>query len=888
MIKKILKITGISLLVLVGLAFAMPYLFKGKIIALVKEKVNKSINAKVDFSNVDISVFRHFPKLAVGIESLTVVGVEDFANDTLIAAKQLDLSMNLWSAITGTEINIYGIDITDATINTIVNKQGKANWSIVKPDSTASSNTEEKKSMKLKLDHYSLHNATVKYSDYVGNMFLDISNIDHSGSGDFAADIFTLVTKTNIEKLSYSMGGVKYISEAKTQADIDLQIDTKQMKFDFNTDKINLNDLKIATKGYFQLVNDSTYGMDISFNAPSTDFKNILSLIPTIYQNSFSTIKSSGNAIFNGFVKGNYSPQQIPAYQLNLKVDNGFFQYPDLPAPVKDINVDMKIDNPDGITDHTVIDISKAHLSLASEPFDFKLLVKNPISDLYVDAVAKGKIDLSKITQFVKMPTITKLQGLLNADVAINGTASAMQKQQFDKFNAKGVIDLINFQFASKDYPAGVSLNSLNMAFTPKNVTLNNLVGKFMQTNFSANGYINNILPYMLQNKPLDGVMNVKADNIDLNALMGVSTDTTKKGTVESKPFIVPNNLNLTLNTIVDKIHYDKLDMANVSGSLLIAGETVKMNNVKAKALNGDLVVSGYYSTKLDTKKPDIALTYNVTNVDIQKTFYAFNTIQKLMPVGQFLAGKLTSQLTMTGKLGENMMPDLNSLTGNGNFLMLEGLLSKFTPLDKIAQTLSVQQLQNISLKDVKTFFEFANGKVFIKPFAAKVKDIDMEIGGTHSFTQDMEYTVNMKIPRALMGAAGNNLINNLTTQATAKGLPIKIADIVNVQVKVGGSIKSPTIKTDLKQTANSLAQDLKQQATAFVQNKIDSTKAAVTAAIKDTVNKVKQQVINDIKNEAIKQIFKTGDTTNNDPKKKAEDAGKNLLKDLNPFKKKG
>ena len=886
--KKALKITGISLLILVVLAFATPYLFKGKIIALVKEKINKSVNAKVDFSDVDLSVFRHFPKLAVAINNLSVVGVDDFANDSLLNAKQIDLSINLWSAITGKEMNVYGIDIKDATINTIINKHGKANWAIAKPDSVATTSSEEKKPMHLKLDHYSLHNTTIKYSDYAGNMFLDISNIEHSGSGDFTSDIFTLVTKTNIEKLSYSMGGVKYISDAKTNADIDLQIDSKQMKFTFNTDKINLNDFKIATKGFFQLVNDSTYRMDISFNAPSTDFKNLLSLFPIIYQNSFNTIKTSGNAIFNGFVKGNYSPQQIPAYQLNLKVDNGFFQYPDLPAPVKDINITMKIDNPDGIADHTVIDISKAHLSLAGEPFDFKLLVKKPISDLYVDAVVKGKLDLSKITQFVKVPSITKLQGLLNADLAINGTASAMQNQQLDKFNAKGTIDLSNFFYTSINYPGGVGLSNANMAFTSKNIALNNLAGKFMETSFFANGYINNILPYVFKNEPLQAVINLKADNIDLNALMGVSIDTTKKGTAASKPFIVPKNLNITLNATADKVNYDKLDMTNLSGSLIVTDETVKINNVKAKALNGDIAIGGYYSTKFDAKKPDIAFTYNLTNVDIQKTFYTFNTMQKLMPVGAFLTGKITSQVTLTGKLDDNMMPDLNSLTGNGNFLMLEGLLKKFEPLNKIAQTLSLQELQDISLKDVKTFFEFTNGKVIVKPFAAKVKDIDMEIGGTHSFTQDMDYTVNMKIPRALIGAAGNNLINNLSAQATAKGLPVKVSDIINVQVKVGGSIKNPNIKTDLKQTTTSLAQDLKQQATAFVQNKIDSTKAAVTSTIKDTVKAVKQQVINDVKNEAIKQIFKTGDTTTTDPKKKAVEAGKNLLKDLNPFKKKG
>ena len=891
--KKALKIIGIVFLLITASAFAVPYLFKGKILKLVKEKANKSINATVDFSDVNLSVFKHFPKLSVGINNLAIIGVNQFDKDTLLTAKQLDLSMNLWSAITGKEIDIYGIDIDQPYINTIVNKDGLANWNIVKPNDTNETATKDGKAMQLKLNSYSIKNGIIKYADYMGNMFVNIESIDHSGSGDFTADIFTLITKTNIGKLSYSMGGVKYISEAKTTADIDLQMNMKESKYAFNTDKITLNDLKIATKGYFQILNDSTYGMDIAFNSPSTDFKNILSLIPTIYQNNFSTIKTSGNAVFNGFVKGNYSSIQIPAYQVNLKVDNGFFQYPDLPAPVKDINIIMKIDNPDGITDHTVIDISKAHLNLANQPFDFKLLVKNPISDLYVDAAAKGKLDLSKITQFVKVPTITKLAGLLDADFALQGSTLAMQKQQFDKFSANGIIGLTNFLFASKDYPSGLGLSNVQMAFNPKNITISSLVGSFMQTNFTANGYVNNIMPYILQNQPLDGVINVKADKLNLNELMGVSTDTLQKNTAETKPFIVPKNLNLTLNAIVDNVHYDKLDMAALSGSLLIANETVKMTNVKAKALSGDLQIGGYYSTKIDAKKPDIALTYNVANVDIQQTFLAFNTVQKLMPIGQFLSGKLTSQLSMTGKLGDNMMPDLNSLTGNGNFLVLEGLLSKFNPLDKIAQSLSISQLQQISLKDIKSIFEFTNGKVFVKPFATKVKNIDMEVAGTHSFTQDMDYTINMNIPRVMLGTNGNNLINNLTAQATAKGLPLKVADIINVQVKLGGSIKSPTIKTDLKQSANSLAQDIKQQATDFVQNKIDSTKKAVNTAvtkavttIKDTVKAVKQQVVNDVKNEAIKQIFKTGDSTKTDPKKRVEEAGKNLFDKINPFKK--
>ena len=67
MLKKILKITAICLAVLIALAFTLPFVFKGKILALARNQVNKNVNATVDFSDVDISLFRHFPRLAVAM-----------------------------------------------------------------------------------------------------------------------------------------------------------------------------------------------------------------------------------------------------------------------------------------------------------------------------------------------------------------------------------------------------------------------------------------------------------------------------------------------------------------------------------------------------------------------------------------------------------------------------------------------------------------------------------------------------------------------------------------------------------------------------------------------------------------------------------------------------
>jgi hypothetical protein len=59
---------------------------------------------------------------------------------------------------------------------------------------------------------------------------------------------------------------------------------------------------------------------------------------------------------------------------------------------------------------------------------------------------------------------------------------------------------------------------------------------------------------------------------------------------------------------------------------------------------------------------------------------------------------------------------------------LIEGVLKKFTPVEKLAQTLNIKQLEAISLKDVKNYIQFNNGKVLVKPFKLKVKDIDMEV----------------------------------------------------------------------------------------------------------------------------------------------------------------
>jgi len=895
MFKKILKITGITLLVLIIAAIALPFFFKGKITSLIKEQINKNIAAKVDFSDVDLSLFRNFPRLSVALDSLRVTGLDEFSEDTLVSAQRINVALDLLSVF-GSEMKIHSIAVDKPRVHAIMHKNGHANWSITLPDTASAipGSPSASKPFKMALQKYSVTDGYISYRDDSSHMSCEISGLNHSGKGDFTSDEFTLQTSTQTAELSFTYGGIPYLIRTRANVGADLHIDNKVNKYTFKVDDLSVNDLKLNTEGFFQLVNDSTYDMDIKFNGPSLDFKSILSLVPAMYTKDFAGIKTSGQASLSGFVKGRYDSRHIPAYHVALEVKNGFFQYPDLPRPVKNINLVVRTDNPDGVTDHTVVDIPQAHLEMEETPFDFRLLLKTPVSDPYIDAAAKGRLDLAKIVQFVKLEGGTHLAGVLNADMHTRGNLSAIQKQQYDKFDAGGTLGLTGFTYSSTAYPTPVSIDDLLMSFNPKNITLNQLKGGYGKTHFEAGGVLNNLLAYMLQHQALDGSLTVKADMVDLDQLMGTggtAGPATKTDTAATKPgtttpgsaFAVPNNIRFALHAGVDQLHYGNLDLRQVSGDVFIADETVKLNNVRAEGLDGTMVLNGAYSTKISKKTPVFAMSYDLQKLDVQKTFYAFNTVQKLMPAGKYITGKFSSKLSVDGILGGDMKPDLNSLNGNGNLLLVDGALRDFAPTDKLSQTLHLDQLKDIPVKDIKTTFSFKNGRVVVDPFHVKVKDIDMEVGGSHGFDQTLDYDLAMKLPRSLLGGQANNAVNDLISKAGSKGVAVKMDDKVDLPVKVGGTLTSPVLKMDLKSALSSTAGSLKQQAADLVKARVDSAKQQ----LRDTAQAAGKQALKDAGSALKNQLLGNKDTTGkkteslDDTKKKAQDAGKGLLNSL-------
>lgn len=852
MLKKIsIAVIGLFV-VLFAAAAAIPLFFKKEIDAKIKSSINESVNAKVDFKDLDLTLISSFPNMGIKINNLTILGIDSFAKDTLANIEQVQLNVNLMSVIKGETYEIKSINLEEPRILAKVLKSGQANWDIAKKDSSAAVTDTAKTAFKVALQKYAIEKGKVIYDDASLGFFMEMENLNHTGTGDFTQDLFTLKTQSDIEKLTVKYGGIPYLNKVTLEADLPLDIDMKNMKFTFAENKIKLNELLLSAVGYLAMPNDKDMVMDFKFDAKQSELKNFLSLIPAIYASNFKDMDATGKFAMDGNAKGTYNEKSLPAFNVNLSIENGKIKYPSLPSAINNIQVKSQISNPDGVMDHTVVNVPAFHMEFGQAPIDGRLLLKNPTSDPFVDLALKGKLDLKQLTAIFPMKDMT-LSGILDADVQAAGRKSSIDKGQYEAFKASGQMLASNFNYSGKNVPMPVSVPSAKMTFSPKNINLSNLTAKVGKSDFTANGTVNNYLSYFFKkNQALQGTFNVSSNLIDVNELMGPKStaETEKKSDSKLSVFEVPGNIDFDMTAKAGRVLYDNYDITNAKGALEVKNKTIYFKDMGMNMLDGTVKMNGSYAT-LDPKKPKVDVDFGIEKMDIQKAFTAFNTVKLLAPVAKFAKGVFSTNLKFNSDLDQNMMPVYSSINAEGLTNIVQAVLDGFEPLNKLASALSSDKFKKLELNNVLTKFKIKDGRLNVAPFDIKKEGILMNVQGSNGLDQSMDYQLGLNVPRAMLGAKANETANAFIAKLNNKaGTNVAMSETIKVNAVLGGTILKPTIslkygagdtKAGAKDAVNQVVAEKKEEVKAVVQAKVDTIKAQATekakSAIADKIN---------------------------------------------------
>ncbi|MBC8753148.1 AsmA family protein [Kordia sp. YSTF-M3] len=806
-VKKVLKITGITLLVCVVLLAAAPFVFKDKIIAMVKETINENVNARVDFADADVSFFRNFPKASIILTEVEVINNAPFENDTLFYGKEVAVTTAIGELFKGSNeaIQVYSFTIDDAKLNIQVDANGNANYDIAKPNETPkdASTVEETSDFKFKIDNYHILNTDITYDDAKSKTQLVVANLQHEGFGDFSLATSELDTKTNA-LVSFAIDDMKYINQQQIALDALIGMDLTTNTYTFLENEALINQLPLTFDGFVK-INPDSQEIQLKLQTPSSDFKNFLAVIPEAYAKNISGVKTSGNFEVSGEIKGIANDKRIPNIDIKIASNNASFKYPDLPKSVENININAQLKNTTGKTADTYISINNIAFKIDEDSFRGNGTLSQLTTNPKVNATVVGKLNLGNISKAYPIELNKELSGILDANLTTSFDMKAIQDEKYGRIKNNGNIKVSDFLFSSKDVVNPLEISEATIDFVPGRISLKKFDAKSGKSDFNATGTIENLLGFLFNEDKLKGDFNVNSNAFYVSDFMIASAEGSENKNTEvekGEALKIPAFLDCTINVNSKKVYYDNIELDNVKGSLFLDDGKAILNNVTSDLFDGKIKVNGLVSTKKET--PTFAMDLDLNSFDLSKSFNGLELLQTIAPIAKALDGKLNTIISLKGDLSESYTPNLKTISGNAFAELLTTTLksNNVAFFNTINEKLSFIDLNKIDIENIKAKLSFDDGKVSVKPFSFDYKDIQITVAGSHGFDQSLNYDATFEIPAKYLGSEVTKLLSEIKSEE-AKNITVPVS------TKITGNFTNPNFTTDLASATTDLVTKL-------------------------------------------------------------------------------
>ncbi len=810
LIKRIFIGIGIFFLLIFIAALALPYFFKDDIKAFVNKEINDNIKAKVDFENVDVSLLKSFPNLSTSINDIGIKGIDEFENDSLFFAKEVNLEMDILSLFSS-KIKITDFSVVYPVVNIIVLPDGKANYDIIKQNN-GDSHEEKSKIKDIGLERYFIVNAKIKYRDLQSDKTVDIVNLNHQGKGDFKDVVFDLETETEIDGFSFKSGNIHYLKNAKIKWNIDFDTDLNKMIFKIKENTLKLNDLKLVSEGQFH-IDDEYADINLNIKAPGNNFKEIFSIIPNAFTRDYNSVDAKGNFSFKGNIKGKYffDKEIYPDFNLDIKAKNGYVKYPDLPLPIQDINANISIKKAGKSLNNTVISIVPMTFNAGDEKMEMVLDIKNILDNPLSKGKFKGILNLGALSKAFPMEDINNLEGKIATDLVFEFNKSL----SIQKLN--GTADIDNLSVLYAEFPL-IKINDATLDFTNHKIDISNL--KMMAGKSDINGKIAIIEPlnYFSKNKSISLDISGESQVFDANQWMGKDSTSQNDNSKEEESTLnfLKDRLNITFDYRIGKLYYEDYDIRDMSLNGQYSKNTLMINNQYLILSDSKLSIKGelnnVLSWILEDKTLNGTLSIDSPHFDMDNFMGGDSSNQKksseeedfTVPDKMDLTINTNiSQVNYTGKNLKNLQGKLSiknqaisfnnfKAQGMGGTMIVDGILS--TPSDRkpefdIKYKMSKMRYEEmyksvISFKTLAPLSEFIRG-VFNADFRFKGKLSDGFLPDFSSITaKGFIHTINAYI-KNYPG------LNNLASKLQINSLDnMEIKDTKNSFEIIDGTVK--------------------------------------------------------------------------------------------------
>ncbi len=772
------------------------FLFKDRIIRQFIAEANKYINTPVKVGEIDVSILSSFPSISIIMSDLYVEDSHP-GEYPLITAKTVSFRLNPIEVYRGI-YTIRGLSISDSETNLKIDGNGQTNYDILKPgqgNEPANALTLELNDVRLRNTKFSFYNLQARQHYTLASPSLDASIRTEN-------DLYFIKADGEVGSDAIEVAGKVFAPKKSFQVKSDLVYDDNQKRLRINPSLLQLKQSVFSVSGNYGWKTESI--IDLHVDGKDTDIQTLLSLLPSGVASPLEKYKSRGEVFFKGTLSGPISQDNLPAVDVTFGFNDATIFHPEYRSRIESASLNGSFRSTN-LADERKAELRLGNIkgTLNGEPFraEFSLAdFSNPL----VNCVFAGNVDAAAVHGFFPFPNTTDVSGRLHADVSFRGRVQLLkQKSTAQQVSTSGTIDLkgINLRYGKDRVP--LTGLSGTLQFSNNDLALSNVAAKFGNSDFVLNGFFKNIITYLLfDNQPVGIESDLKSDYLDVNQLLriGYAADGESASTPDYE-FDISRNVFLNFNCDIRKLVYRRFVGQDITGDLLVKNKVAVSRKLSLQTMGGALTMSGIVDSN-NPKAIDVMVTAHLKDIHLDSAFYVFENFNQDFILDKHLKGHVTADVNLELTLNQNLKLFPETILANINTVIRNGELNDFEPMKKLNRFLDDESLSRLRFADLANDIRIEKKTVFIPNMRVGSNVTDIQISGTHTFDQQIDY----RLVTPLRGR------KKFTDSQAGSAVGSDNTGKTMLFLKISGTTDDYKVSFDTEAVKNKIAKDLKEE----------------------------------------------------------------------------
>lgn len=799
-LRKYLRILLITLLVLLALLTLSLYIISVRYGPELKARAVKEVNAylavPIEINEISLSIWAHFPRIALqlkGVESREEMVYE--SQPRSIIAKEIALIFHPIELLQK-KYRLRSIDLAEGELNLIVFWNGNDNYHFFKPDAQGGDGN-----IDLSFDAIRIRNFTLVYrdlqSDQKHQFFLESALV----RGTLEGDIFSAKAEAEIQIQEISIGETTYLRDVFADVRSKLKVDIEAGSVEWEEATLAVGDITLEGKG--SIVPEMEYvWLGMTFSASKVRMEEAIPLLPSSVQEELQSYAPSGQLGMKINIEGQSGDEHLPQILAEWSISRGSFRVcQDEKGLLQEVEASGTYDSgkEKGYAGQEL------RVTTMRAMFNQLPLRGNFHIQHFAPLLAYGEI--AGQFRYTHLPDcwISSLDLNADAEIAFQGSFKYDESRVHpDHWSKAWELDLSGqlSQGSFRDDALGLDLHGLSAAFELKPAQLNipAFSGKLNEGEISGRVSIADILGYLdLSAKKLKIDADVRAESLPLAHWMEM------EGAVDEERAIWPEDLEAKIGIQIDKLAYREFRAEKISGQLHLADGNLQTDNLLLNAMGGQLKLDGML--RADPGAYRMQARAKLQGIQISELFRQMEDFGQNDLTHKQLSGVLDASIAFSMDLDQYLTPKPASISALSDISIRQGIIQDYPPLKELPRFIKAGNLDKVHIEPLRNQITIADQKVIIPEMAVNTDAMDLWISGTHSFDQQINYSLRVLLSEVL----GRKATEARATASEFGWIEDDGLGRTSLFIRISGTADEPVFAYDRKEVLKKIGQDLKE-----------------------------------------------------------------------------